>query len=85
MSKKKKRAQFKKSAEQVGRGRGGKKWESGISRDKLLYIGWIDNKILLYSTGNYIQYPVTNCNENKYIYIYMYIYKTGVIFLYRRN
>ena len=26
---------------------------------KLLYIGWI-NKVLLYSTGNYIQYPVIN-------------------------
>ena len=22
-----------------------------------LYIGWINNKVLLYSTGNYIQYP----------------------------
>ena len=33
-------------------------WEFGISRYKLLYIGWINNKILLYSTGNYSQYPV---------------------------
>ena len=32
-------------------------WESGISRCRLLYIGWI-NKVLLYSTGNYIQCPV---------------------------
>ena len=31
-------------------------WESGISRYKLLYIEWI-NKVLLYSSGNYIQYP----------------------------
>ena len=48
-------------------GRVRKKWESGISRDKLLYTGWIDNKILLYSTRNYIQYPVTNHNEKEYI------------------
>ena len=26
----------------------------------LEYIRWINNKVLLYSTGNYIQYPVTN-------------------------
>ena len=36
----------------------------GVSRCKLLYIGWISNKILLYSTGNYIQYPVINHMEN---------------------
>lgn len=33
-------------------------WEVGISRCKLVYIGWINNKVLLYSTGNYIQYLV---------------------------
>ena len=33
-------------------------WEFGISRCKLLYIQWINNKVVLYSTGNYIQYPV---------------------------
>ena len=38
-------------------------WEFGISRCKLLYIEWINNKILLYSTGNYIQYPVINHME----------------------
>ena len=41
-----------------GRGRLG----VGISRCKLLYIGWINNRVLLYSTGNYIRYPVTNYN-----------------------
>ena len=30
---------------------GGKDWEFGINRGKLLYIEWIKNKILLYSTG----------------------------------
>ena len=48
------------------RGRGGKEWEFGISRGKLLYIGWISNKVLLYHTGNYIQYPVTNHNGKAY-------------------
>ena len=36
-----------------GGGRG-KDWEFGISSCKLLYIGWINNKVLLYITGNYI-------------------------------
>ena len=30
------------------RGWGGMEWESGISRCKLLYIEWINNKVLLY-------------------------------------
>ena len=45
---------------------GGKDWEFGISRCKLLYIGWINNMVLLYSTGNYIQYPVVNYNGKEY-------------------
>ena len=49
---------------------GGMDWEFGISRCKLLYIEWINNKVLLYSTGNYIQYPVTNCNGKECEYIY---------------
>ena len=32
----------------------GKDWEFGVGRGKLLYIGWTNNKVLLYSTGNYI-------------------------------
>ena len=47
-------------------GEGGKDWEFGISRCKLLYIGWINNKVLLYNTGNYIQYPVINHNGKQY-------------------
>ena len=34
---------------------GGKDWAFGISRGKLLHIRWINNKVLLHSTGNYIQ------------------------------
>ena len=41
-------------------------WESGTSRCKLLYIRWINNKVLLYSTENYIQYPVINNNGKEY-------------------
>ena len=48
-----------------GWGRGGIDWEFGVSRYKLLYIEWI-NKVLLYSTGNYIQYPVINHNGKEY-------------------
>ena len=37
--------------------------EFGISRCKLVYREWINNKVLLYSTGNYIQYPGINQNR----------------------
>ena len=37
-----------------GMGEGGMDWESGVSRCKLLYLEWISNELLLYSTGNYI-------------------------------
>ena len=59
-----------------GEERGGVDWEFGISRCKLLYIGWIDNKVLLFSTGNYIQYPEINHNgkEHKRECIYIHIY-----------
>ena len=36
---------------QVGMGWGGMECEFGISRDKLLYTGWINSKVLLYSTA----------------------------------
>ena len=50
----------------VARGRGGIYWGFGISRCKLVYIGWINNRVLLCHTGNYIQYPVINHNEEEY-------------------
>ena len=40
--------------------------EVAISRCKLVYTGWINNKVLSYSTGNYIQYPVINHNGKEY-------------------
>ena len=67
-------------------GRGEKDWEFGISRGKLLYTGWINNKVLLYSTGNYIQNPVINHNEKEYekehIYACVYIYTHAYIYIY---
>ena len=47
---------------QGGGGGRGMDWEFGISRCKLVYTEWINNEVLLYSTGNYIQYPVINYN-----------------------
>ena len=53
----------------------------------MLYIKYINNKDLLYNTGNYIQHPVINYNGKEYekiymcvcvyiIYIYIYVYVT---------
>ena len=50
----------------------GKDWKFRINRCKLLHLGWINSKILLWSTGNYIhivQYPMINHNEKEYIYM----------------
>ena len=54
---------------------GGMEWEVGVSRHKLLYIEWINNKVLLYSIGNYIQYPMINQNgkESKKKRTYIYV------------
>ena len=41
-------------------------WEAGVSRCKLLYMEWINNKLLQYSTGNYIQCPMINHNGKEY-------------------
>ena len=52
-------------------GRGGMS-EFGISRCKLLYREFINNKILLYSSGNCIDYQTimeNNIKKNIYIYI----------------
>ena len=49
-------------------------WEFGISRCKLVYLEWINNNVLLYRTGNYIQYPVINHNGKEYIHTHIYIY-----------
>ena len=46
---------------------GGMDQEFGVSRCKLLCIDWINNKILLYSMGNSIQYPMINHNGKEYL------------------
>ena len=49
-------------------------WEFGISRCKLSYTEWINNKVPVYSTRNYIQYPVISHNGKdmkKNIYIHV--------------
>ena len=51
---------------------GGMDGECGISRCKLLYREWINSKVLLCSTGNYIQYPVINRSEKIWKRMYMY-------------
>ena len=53
-----------------GGGRINKKF--GISRYKLLHVKQINHKVILYSTGSYIQYPLINPNgkdikKNMYI------------------
>ena len=53
---------------------GGMEWEVGVSRCKLLYIEWINNKVLLYSTDNYIQYPMINHNGKEYQKKNIYMY-----------
>ena len=53
----------------VANGKGvvaGMNWEFGISRYKLLSIEWINNKALLFNTGNCIQNPEINHNGKEY-------------------
>ena len=47
-------------------------WENQVQTS--IYKGWINNQVLFYSTGNYIQYPVISHNGKEYekrIYVYM--------------
>ena len=65
-----------------------KQFPFGVSRCKLVYIEWINNKILLYSTENYTQYPVIDQNGKEFekecvcIYRYIYIYKVNIYVIY---
>ena len=48
--------------------------------------GRINNKVPLYSTGNYIQYPIINHNGKEYVYICIHMYMSdGIILLNSRN
>ena len=63
----------------MGGRRAGKDWEYGSRGCKLVYTGWINNKVLLYSAG----YPVINHSVKEYekeyicmciIYTYICVY-----------
>ena len=41
-------------------------WDFGVGRHKLLHIEWINNKVLLCSTGNEIQSPWINHHGKQY-------------------
>ena len=47
-------------------GSGGMDWEFEVDRCKLSHLEWINNKVLLYSTRNYIRSPVTNHIRQEY-------------------
>ena len=53
--------------------------ESDMTEQLSTYIKWINNKDLLHSTENYIQYLIITCNgkesEKEHIYIYIYIFR----------
>ena len=51
---------------------GGKDWEFKIRICKLLYIGQMNNKVLLYNTGNYIQHRHNGKEYLKKEYLYVY-------------
>ena len=46
-------------------------WEFGVSRCKLCHMGWVNNQVLLHSSGKYIQYPVINQNRKEHEKIYI--------------
>ena len=50
--------------EQTGGCQGGSGWERVGC--KLVYIDRLINKVLMFSAGNYIQFPVINHNEKEY-------------------
>ena len=46
---------------------GGMECLFGLSRWEPLYTEWINNKVLLYSTGNCTQYPMINHHGKEFI------------------
>ena len=66
----------------VGHGRR-TEWEFTISRCKLLYIGWKNNEVLQYNTGNHTQYSVIHHCEKEHHKEYTYINKC--IYIYKLN
>ena len=59
----------------VAKGRsGGIDPELGISRYKLLYREWANNKVLLYSKGSYNRHSMISHNGKEYLKKNVYIY-----------
>jgi len=53
----------------VAKGRGRRRGvasEFGVSTCKLVYLEWINNKVLLHRIRNYIQYSMINHNGKEY-------------------
>ena len=48
-------------------------WEVGVGRFQVFYMEGINNKVLLHSTGNYIQCLMINHNEKEYLKKRVYI------------
>ena len=47
-------------------GRRGIDWEFEVGRFEVLHFEWINSRVLLFSTGNFIQSPGINHNRNGY-------------------
>ena len=43
-------------------------WEFGVNKYKLVHMEWMNNKVLLYNTGNHIQYPEINNNAKEFFF-----------------
>ena len=50
-----------------GWGGRGAVWEGEVHRCRPLYMGWIHSKVLLYSTGDYGQYPMINHSVKEHL------------------
>ena len=57
-------------------------WGFRVSRGRQLLMEGINKKVLLYSTGKYIQYPEINHNGGEYKKEYIYICVCTYIYLY---
>ena len=64
--------------------RGGVDRQFGIQRCKLVYIELTDNKVLIYGSGNYIQYPVIN-HSHIYMYTHTHVYGASQVALVVKN
>ena len=48
-------------------------WEFEVGKCKLLHLEQINNKVLMHTTGNYIQSPEIKYSEKEYFKARMYI------------